>query len=106
MTTTITEKKIDSKIETEKNIELYKPKKYKVILINDDYTPFEFVVSLLMNIFDHNSQEAYNITMKVHTEGSAIAGIYTYDIALQKQTDSIYLAQSFGFPLKLILEEC
>lgn len=89
----------------EEKIKLYKPKMYDVIFLNDDYTPFDFVMSLLINIFDHDEKKAHEITMKIHTEGSGVAGTYSYDIAFQKQNDSIYLAKSFGFPLEIIVRE-
>lgn len=93
------------KTSTEEKLKSYKPKMYDVIFLNDDYTPFDFVVSLLMNVFGHNEEKAQEITMKVHIEGSGVAGTYTYDIATQKQNDSLYLARSFNFPLEIIIRE-
>ncbi len=93
------------KVSIEEKIKFYKPKMYNVIFLNDDFTPFDFVVSLLMNIFDYDNEKAYETTMKIHTEGSCVVGTYKYDIAVQKQNDSLYLAKSFNFPLEIIIKQ-
>jgi len=80
------------------------PKKYKVVLINDDVTPVEFVIAMLMNIFKHSQPAAKEITLKVHNEGSAVAGIYTYEIAEQKTMEGVALARANNFPLQLKCE--
>lgn len=80
------------------------PKKYKVIVLNDDVTPMEFVIALLMGVFRHKQEPATEITMKIHREGSAVAGIYSYEIAEQKTIESTNLARSNGFPLQIKLE--
>lgn len=80
------------------------PKKYKVIVLNDDVTPMEFVIALLMGVFRHKQEQATEITMKIHREGSAVAGIYSYEIAEQKTIESTNLARSNGFPLQIKLE--
>lgn len=80
------------------------PKKYKVIVLNDDVTPMEFVIALLMGVFRHKQEPATEITMKIHKEGSAVAGIYSYEIAEQKTIESTNLARSNGFPLQIKLE--
>jgi ATP-dependent Clp protease adaptor protein ClpS len=82
-----------------------KPKKYKVILFNDNYTPMDFVVALLVEIFKKTVDEATQITMKVHNEGKGIAGIYYYEIAEQKVAEATIVSQSNNFPLKLGIEE-
>jgi|TARA_B110000503_G_C7169107_1_gene423416 ATP-dependent Clp protease adaptor protein ClpS len=81
------------------------PKKYKVMLLNDDQTPMEFVMSILMNIFHKTTSEAENITLIVHNEGRGIAGIYSYEIAEQKVFNSVALSRSNGFPLAFKIEE-
>lgn len=90
------------KIATKK---LQEPKKYKVIICNDNVTPIDFVIGLLMSIFRHSENDAYDITMAVHNKGSAVAGIYNYEIAEQKAIDSINLARSNGYPLLVKVEE-
>jgi len=81
------------------------PKKYKVIFCNDDVTPMEFVISVLISVFNHDESTAYNLTMKVHHEGSAIAGIYTFEIAEQKSIEAINLARGHSFPLVIKVEQ-
>ena len=80
------------------------PGKYKVIVCNDDVTPIEFVISLLMIIFKHDEKTSYDLTYKIHHTGSAIAGIYTYEIAEQKGIDATTLARDSGYPLIIKIE--
>lgn len=94
---------IEKKKTTSKKIQL--PKKYKVVICNDDVTPMEFVISMLMLVFKHNNDEAYDLTMAIHNQGSAVAGIYTYEIAEQKAIDGVNLARSNGWPLLIKVEE-
>lgn len=86
-------------------IEIKKPKMYKVILHNDDYTTMEFVVHILIKIFNKKSFEASKIMYDVHKKGIGIAGIYTYDIAITKIDKVMNMAKENGFPLKLSMEE-
>merc|ERR1712093_224441 len=76
-----------------------RPRKYKVIMMNDDYTPMEFVVGILEQIFHRSSAEATRIMMTVHKEGSGIAGVYSREIAETKKNQCIQIARSNGFPL-------
>ena len=81
------------------------PKKWKVIFLNDDYTPMDFVIQVLQQIFKHSQETATSITMQIHNEGSGIAGIYTFDIAEVKAVESTTLARTNGFPLQVKMEE-
>jgi len=81
------------------------PPKYKVILVNDDYTPVDFVIALLMTIFKHDETSAAKITLKIHNEGSGVAGIYTYEIAEQKAVDATNIARNNQHPLVIKVEE-
>lgn len=81
------------------------PKKYKVFLLNDDFTTMEFVVEILMNIFHKTEKEATNIMLKVHKEGRGYCGSYCYEIAETKVTQVITIARKNEFPLKAIMEE-
>ena len=92
---------IDEKIE--KKITL--PRKYKVIFLNDDVTPIDFVVDLLKNVFKHSQESAEQITLTVHNEGAAIVGIYNYEIAEQKSVEAVNLSRAQGFPLNVKLEQ-
>jgi ATP-dependent Clp protease adaptor protein ClpS len=81
------------------------PPKYKVLLLNDDYTPVDFVIALLITIFKHSETSATNITLKIHNEGSGVAGIYTYEIAEQKAMDATHIARNNNHPLQIKVEE-
>jgi len=84
--------------------ELKEPPKYKVLVLNDDVTPMEFVIVMLMKIFKHNEDTAYDLTMHIHNNGSAVAGIYSHEVAEQKIVDATALAKANNFPLKLKAE--
>ena len=85
--------------------ELKEPPKYKVLVLNDDVTPMEFVIVMLMKVFKHNEDSAYDLTMHIHNNGSAVAGIYSHEVAEQKAADGINMARANDFPLKLKAEE-
>lgn len=99
MTTPVLEKK---KV-TEKKLK--PPKKYKVILCNDDVTPMDFVVGLLISVFRHSEENAVQIMIRVHQEGSGVAGVYTFEVAEQKGIDATNLARVHGWPLVIKIEE-
>jgi ATP-dependent Clp protease adaptor protein ClpS len=81
------------------------PRLYKVILLNDDYTTMEFVVSVLESIFQKSPAEAYRIMMDVHVNGRGVAGVYEWQIAETKAETVIVMARDAGFPLKAVAEE-
>jgi ATP-dependent Clp protease adaptor protein ClpS len=81
------------------------PNRYKVIVLNDDYTPMEFVIVMLMTIFKHSQDSAVALTIKIHNEGSAVAGIYNYEIAEQRGLDATQFAREHGHPLVVRVEE-
>ena len=90
---------------TEKTrVKVKEPKRYKVIMHNDDFTSMEFVIFVLMNIFNKNEMEANDLMMKVHKGGSAMVGTYSYDIARSKVEESTLLARQEGFPFKVTME--
>lgn len=80
------------------------PGKYNVVLMNDDKTPVEFVIALLINVFKHNQDSATQITLSVHNNGSGVAGTYTHEIAEQKAMDGTKLARANGFPLQIKIQ--
>jgi len=82
-----------------------RPALYKVLLLNDDYTPMDFVIEILESIFHRSPAEAYRIMMQVHTQGSGIAGIYTHEVAETKVTDAVELARDAGYPLQAVMEQ-
>ena len=81
------------------------PKMFKVLLLNDDYTPMDFVVEILESIFHRTPAEAYRIMMQVHTQGSGTAGVYTHEVAETKVADVVELAQGAGYPLQAMMEQ-
>ncbi len=82
-----------------------KPSQYRVILLNDDYTPMEFVVALLMGIFKRSQEEATQIMLDVHKNGIGICGIYTFEVAETKVAQVLDAAKRGGHPLKCTLEK-
>jgi ATP-dependent Clp protease adaptor protein ClpS len=81
------------------------PKRYRVILFNDDYTTMEFVVQVLEAVFKHGPSSAYQIMMKVHKEGRGVAGVYPHEVAETKVLTVHELARTAGYPLRAGLEE-
>lgn len=81
------------------------PDDYQVILLNDDFTTMEFVVSILMTVFHKPLPEANRIMLDVHKKGRGIVGIYSYDIAATKVNQVHELARQNGFPLKCVMEK-
>ena len=75
------------------------PTFYEVILFNDDWTTMDFVIDVLMRIFEKSSDEAVNIMLKIHKEGSGVCGVYPYDIAELKAKITLDLAKQNGYPL-------
>jgi ATP-dependent Clp protease adaptor protein ClpS len=88
---------IEEKTVTSKKIK--RPSMYKVVVLNDDYTPIDFVIALLIKVFRVNEDAAINLTMRIHHEGSAVAGVYSYEIAEQKTIEATELARLNGHPL-------
>lgn len=85
--------------------QLEEPKKYKVVLLNDDYSTMDFVIGVLIDIFHKPIDEAVNIMIQVHKEGRGICGVYTFDIAETKVTQVRKEAKKQDFPLRAIMEE-
>lgn len=81
-----------------------KPALYKVLLLNDDYTPMEFVVMLLESIFHKNQEEATRIMLHVHQRGVGICGVFSYDVAETKVTQVMDTARSHEHPLQATME--
>jgi ATP-dependent Clp protease adaptor protein ClpS len=96
-----TEIKIDEKV----TVSLQPPKLWKVIFLNDDQTPMEFVIELLTTIFKHTADVARDLTLEVHNEGAAVVGTYNHEIAEQKGLEATQSARSNGFPLKITIEQ-
>jgi ATP-dependent Clp protease adaptor protein ClpS len=93
-----------TKVRQSNDVTTTKPGKFKVVFYNDDTTPMEFVILLLMKVFRHNEDNAVKLTMKVHNEGSAIAGVYSYEIAEQKGMEATNLARQNSYALVIKVE--
>ena len=82
-----------------------KPSLYKVLLLNDDYTPMEFVVMVLQRFFGHNTEAAQRIMLHVHQRGVGVCGIFTYEVAEAKADQVMTFARKNEHPLQLQLEK-
>ncbi|HVN89408.1 MAG TPA: ATP-dependent Clp protease adapter ClpS [Candidatus Binataceae bacterium] len=96
---TVTERRTKEQTKTKK------PSLYKCILLNDDYTPMEFVVEILKQIFHKQQAEATRIMLHVHQNGMGVAGVYPYEIAETKIRTVEELAKEAQFPLKCVMEK-
>ena len=103
MSDTATTEKLNIDEKTEMNVD--EPSMYKVIFLNDDHTPMEFVIGLLIELFRYNEETAKELTMKIHEEGSAVVGTYTYEIAEQKGIEATRLSRNNGFPLTIKIDK-
>jgi ATP-dependent Clp protease adaptor protein ClpS len=97
---------MSTEIQTEEKIAvaLQPPSLFKVVFLNDDRTPMEFVIDILMSIFKHSDASAKEVTLDVHNTGSGIAGIYPHEIAEQLGIEATKLARTNGFPLQINIE--
>ncbi len=86
-------------------INIREPKRYRVIMHNDDFTPMEFVVEILIDIFRKELPEAERLMMMVHENGRAAVGSYSYDIAVTKVKTASDWAKEEGFPFRMTVEE-
>jgi ATP-dependent Clp protease adaptor protein ClpS len=80
------------------------PRQYKVLLLNDDYTPMDFVVEVLMRFFRKSELEATRIMLQVHHEGVGVCGVYPFEIAETKVNQVMQAAAEEGHPLQCIME--
>ncbi|MCO6506171.1 ATP-dependent Clp protease adapter ClpS [Snodgrassella sp.] len=81
------------------------PKRYKVVLLNDDYTPMEFVVEVLTDVFHLPHTQAIAIMLMVHESGRGVCGVFQKDIAETKCNQVMLRAEAAGFPLQCLVEE-
>lgn len=93
---------VKPKIATNPNVT--EPSLYNVIYMNDDQTSMEFVVESLKVVFNYNEDDAMNLTLKIHEEGSAIVATLPYEMAEQKGIEVTLLARNNGYPLNVKLE--
>ncbi len=91
--------------ELDQEVMIKYPKKYKVFILNDDYTSMDFVVDILMSIFHKSYEQAENIMLEVHKKDRGLCGVYTHEIAETKVMQVVKKAKDSGFPLKATMEE-
>ncbi len=96
-----------TQIEYELDVELEvdEPKKYKVLLLNDDFSTMEFVIEILTKVFRKSLDDASDIMLNIHNNGKEVCGIYSHEIASTKVAQVKHTAKKAGFPLKATLEE-
>ncbi|MDO5779893.1 MAG: ATP-dependent Clp protease adaptor ClpS [Clostridium sp.] len=90
---------------SKEKIKVKKPKDYKVVMHNDDFTTMEFVVNILMTVFKKDINTSNKIMMDVHKIGRGIVGVYPYDIAATKVAIALGMAKEEGFPFNITIEE-
>tara|TARA_B110000503_G_scaffold23743_1_gene37195 strand:- start:623 stop:934 length:312 start_codon:yes stop_codon:yes gene_type:complete len=102
MSTDITE---DIKLDEKLKKKITQPSKYNVVMLNDEVTPMDWVMSILKEIYKHSSATSEELTMRIHTDGNAIVGTYAFEIAEQKATETINASRNHGFPLTVKIDE-
>ena len=95
----------DGNVVLDERVKTKKPSLYRVLMLNDDYTPMEFVVMVLQRYFGHNSESAQRIMLHVHQRGVGVCGVFTYEIAETKAAQVMNFARQNEHPLQLQLEK-
>ena len=85
--------------------EITYPNRYNVVFINDDFTPMDFVVQLLVEVFNITLEEAKDVTLQIHAKGKGIAGSYNYELAEQKKAEAVAISRNNGHPLTILVEK-
>lgn len=98
MTGSVTKPRLKPKLKTER------PRLYKVILVNDDFTPREFVITVLKLIFRMSKDQAYNVMMTAHRKGVCVVAVYTKDVAESKATEGTDAGRKANYPLMFTTE--
>lgn len=96
---------VDTELDQKTVISVQPPTMWKVILLNDDQTPMEFVIELLTGLFKHSEKSAKEVTLEIHNTGSGIAGVYSYEIAEQRGIEATQVSRANGFPLRIQVEQ-
>ncbi|MDG1285933.1 MAG: ATP-dependent Clp protease adapter ClpS [Rickettsiales bacterium] len=92
-------------LEAKPKQKLQRPSFYKVVLLNDDFTPMDFVVKVLESIYHKSTEEAASIMMQVHQKGAGLCGVFTRDVAETKVDQTLYLARQNDHPLQCVMEK-
>ena len=85
--------------------EITYPNRYNVVFINDGFTPMDFVVQLLVEVFNKTLEEAKDVTLQIHEKGKGIAGSYNYELAEQKKAEAVAISRNNGHPLTILVEK-
>ena len=96
---------VDGSLALDKRTKTKKPSLYRVVMLNDDYTPMEFVVLILQRFFGHNSQVAQKIMLHVHQKGVGVCGVFTFEVAEAKINQVMTFARQNEHPLQLQMEK-
>tara|TARA_R110001592_G_scaffold17786_3_gene74373 strand:+ start:3569 stop:3865 length:297 start_codon:yes stop_codon:yes gene_type:complete len=94
-----------AKSKTIQRVELKYPDRFNVIILNDDFTPMDFVIKLIIEVFNKNIEQAKDLTVQVHKNGKAIVGQYNQELGEQKVNEVTLLSRHHGHPLKSIMEK-
>ncbi|WP_208299976.1 ATP-dependent Clp protease adapter ClpS [Aquabacterium sp. A08] len=94
----------DSVVLERKTLKVEPPKMYQVVLLNDDFTPMEFVVLVLQEFFNKDRETATQIMLKIHLEGRGVCGVFTRDVATTKVDQVLQAAHQNGHPLQCLSE--
>ncbi len=100
----MTDTAIQTITKTENVTGVKEPERYRVVILNDNSTPMEFVIELLKLIFHHSQENAVQIMIQVHQNGKGTAGVYSYEVAEQKAMESTQIARTNGHPLGVSVE--
>ena len=93
-----------SQIRERQRTNIREPRRYQVIIHNDDFTTMEFVVMVLKEVFFLSEENAQALMLKVHHSSKAVVGVYTYDIAMSKAHKATNMAREQGYPLRLTVD--
>lgn len=96
---------VDVQLDEKIKVTTKEPSRYKVVFLNDDATPMQFVMEVLVHIFRHNSDSAEEVTMTIHNEGAGVVGIYSHELAEQKARETVAISEEHNFPLRVKLEK-
>jgi ATP-dependent Clp protease adaptor protein ClpS len=95
---------IETEIKEKTTLQISPPSLYKVLFLNDDVTPMDHVIALLIQIFGHDIKTATEVTLEIHNSGSGVAGVYNFEIAEQKALEATEISRSNSFPLRIRVE--
>ena len=96
---------IEGQLQEQTRTRVREPKRYHVIMHNDDFTPMDFVVEILIQIFNKGYEDAVTLMMTVHKSHRAVVGVYPFDIAQTKVNAAMFRAKEEGYPFRVTCEE-